>query len=138
MRKHRERGHGLFGQGMRHDHISLLCICPQCGYTTSHTQNIACSSFRCPTCGVPLMRQDRGTSPFQKLTESTIKPKVSEKKIQKDFPKVDVALCTGCETCVSICPTNAIVMKNGKARILETACRNCRKCVRVCPVGAIA
>jgi ferredoxin len=84
------------------------------------------------------MRQDKITSSLQKPTQSTIATKVPEKKIQKDFPKVDVALCTGCEMCVSSCPTDAIVMENGKARILETACRNCRKCVRVCPVGAIA
>lgn len=138
MRRNRENGRGLFGQGMGHGHNSLPCICPQCGYVISHTQGVPCSSFRCPTCGVPLMRQDKVTSPLEKLSQSTIETKVPEKKIQKDFPKVDVSLCTGCETCVSSCPTNAIVMENGKARILETACRNCRKCVRVCPVGAIA
>ncbi len=138
MRNNRETGRGLFGQGTVHGHISLPCICPQCGYTTSHTQGIPCSSLRCPACSVPLMRQDRVISSFQKLTQSTIESKVPDKKIQKDFPKVDVALCTGCETCVSICVPDAIVMENGKARILEAACRNCRKCVRVCPVGAIS
>jgi ferredoxin len=137
MRKNSGNGRGFFGQGLGHGPVSSPCVCPQCGYTTSHNQGIPCSSLRCPTCGVPLMRQDHVTSTSPNPTP-IIEQKTSEKGVQKNFPKVNEALCTGCETCLSICPTNAIVMENGKARILEAACRNCRKCVRVCPVGAIA
>ncbi len=49
---------------------------------------------------------------------------------------VDVELCTGCETCVSSCPYDAIVMKDDKAFINEY-CQLCRACLEVCPEGAI-
>jgi len=136
MRNNRGNGRGLFGQGMGYKHISLFCVCPQCGYSITHEQGVPCSSLRCPTCGVPLMRQDNVTSTSLNPIP-IVEQKSTEKVVQKNVPKIDISLCTGCETCVSICPSNAIVMENGKARILEAACRNCRKCVRVCPVGAI-
>jgi electron transfer flavoprotein alpha subunit len=44
--------------------------------------------------------------------------------------------CTGCETCVSVCPFAAIEMREGKAFITE-ACQLCKACLSVCPVGAI-
>lgn len=49
---------------------------------------------------------------------------------------VDAELCTGCETCVSSCPYDAIVMKDDKAFINEY-CQLCRACLEVCPEGAI-
>ena len=50
--------------------------------------------------------------------------------------KVDVDLCTGCETCISSCPYDAIEMKDDKAFINEY-CQLCRNCLNVCPEGAI-
>lgn len=44
--------------------------------------------------------------------------------------------CTGCETCVPLCPYTAINMKEGKALITEY-CQLCRACLGVCPEGAI-
>ncbi|NOY39873.1 MAG: electron transfer flavoprotein subunit alpha [Nitrospirae bacterium] len=49
---------------------------------------------------------------------------------------VDNELCTGCETCLSSCPYDAIVMKSDKAFINEY-CQLCRACLEVCPEGAI-
>lgn len=54
-----------------------------------------------------------------------------------DFPKVNTDLCTGCGACADACPMEAILMENGKARLIEDNCSNCRICVRYCPVGAI-
>ncbi|MBI5408672.1 MAG: 4Fe-4S binding protein [Nitrospirae bacterium] len=44
--------------------------------------------------------------------------------------------CTGCETCLTSCPFDAIVMKEGKAFINEY-CNYCKTCISVCPEGAI-
>ncbi len=49
---------------------------------------------------------------------------------------VDNELCTGCETCLSSCPYDAIIMKDDKAFINEY-CQLCRACLTVCPEGAI-
>ena len=46
-------------------------------------------------------------------------------------------LCNGCNACVPICPTNAIVMQNGKAKIDPFQCTGCGACIPVCPQEAI-
>lgn len=45
--------------------------------------------------------------------------------------------CTGCETCVSECPAEAITMKNEKAEVITELCVDCGSCVDVCPAEAI-
>ena len=45
--------------------------------------------------------------------------------------------CTGCETCVDICPVEAIAMVDGIADIDEDECIECGTCVDECPVAAI-
>ncbi len=49
---------------------------------------------------------------------------------------VRIEKCTGCETCLSSCPFDAIVMKEGKAFINEY-CNYCKTCISVCPEGVI-
>jgi electron transfer flavoprotein alpha subunit len=44
--------------------------------------------------------------------------------------------CMGCEECLSSCPFDAIVIKEGKAFINEY-CQMCMACLSVCPEGAI-
>jgi NAD-dependent dihydropyrimidine dehydrogenase PreA subunit len=50
---------------------------------------------------------------------------------------VDKDTCTGCEACVSECPSNAISMVDGKADISD-ACIDCGACIDACPVEAIS
>ncbi len=52
------------------------------------------------------------------------------------FIRVNKDKCTGCETCLSSCPYDAIIVKDGKADITEL-CQLCRSCLSVCPEGAI-
>lgn len=54
------------------------------------------------------------------------------------LPKVNTNECIGCEVCIDICASDAIIMESDKARILPEKCTNCRVCERTCPVGAIS
>ena len=44
--------------------------------------------------------------------------------------------CSGCGTCLDICPTEAIIMQDGHA-VITMECIDCGACPRVCPEGAI-
>lgn len=51
---------------------------------------------------------------------------------------VDESKCTGCETCVDECPTQAITVKNEKAKIDQDVCVECGSCIDICPSEAIS
>lgn len=44
--------------------------------------------------------------------------------------------CNGCTICLRRCPTEAIRIKNSKARIIKERCIDCGECIRVCPYHA--
>lgn len=44
--------------------------------------------------------------------------------------------CTGCGTCLDVCPVEAIRIEDGRAKI-TIECMDCGACLRVCPEGAI-
>ncbi len=46
---------------------------------------------------------------------------------------LDEELCKGCTVCVTGCPTEAIRVRNGKARITSERCIDCGECIRRCP-----
>ncbi len=50
---------------------------------------------------------------------------------------VDQDKCIGCESCVSICPTGALVGNGGKVDVDKDACVSCGACIGECPVEAI-
>ena len=51
---------------------------------------------------------------------------------------VDNDKCTGCESCVSECPSEAISMVDDVAVVDPDACIDCGVCVDACPVEAIS
>ena len=52
--------------------------------------------------------------------------------------KVDQNKCTGCQTCVEICPAAAIAIENDKAKVDAATCVECETCIDECPESAIS
>ncbi len=50
--------------------------------------------------------------------------------------RLDTDLCKGCTTCMRHCPTQAIRVQNGKAKIIKERCIDCGECVRKCQYHA--
>jgi heterodisulfide reductase subunit A len=54
---------------------------------------------------------------------------------------VDEELCSGCKTCLDLCPFSAITFiahnGTGVAQINEALCKGCGTCAAACPAGAI-
>ncbi len=46
---------------------------------------------------------------------------------------LDKDKCLGCTNCIKRCPTSAIRVQGGKAKILSERCIDCGECIRVCP-----
>lgn len=49
---------------------------------------------------------------------------------------LDREACRGCTNCLKQCPTQAIRVQHGKAKILKERCIDCGECIRVCPYHA--
>lgn len=58
--------------------------------------------------------------------------------MEKYFHSVtlDKDKCSGCTNCIKRCPTEAIRVQKGKAKILKERCIDCGECIRVCPYHA--
>jgi iron only hydrogenase large subunit-like protein len=51
--------------------------------------------------------------------------------------RVDEAKCIGCVSCMKVCPTKAIRLRDRKARINYERCIDCGGCLRICPHHAV-
>ena len=51
--------------------------------------------------------------------------------------KISEDICYGCSHCMSVCPTEAIRIRQGKAILYENRCVDCGECYKACPVSAI-
>lgn len=49
---------------------------------------------------------------------------------------LDESKCVGCTNCIKRCPTEAIRVRAGKARIKSERCVDCGECIRMCPQRA--
>lgn len=52
--------------------------------------------------------------------------------------KIDTDMCLGRMQCMRTCPTQAIRVKKGKARLISDLCIDCGSCLGVCPSSAIS
>ncbi len=58
--------------------------------------------------------------------------------VTRQIVRIDEALCNGCGACVAPCAEGAIVMLDGKARVVrEELCDGAGFCIGVCPTGAL-
>ncbi len=51
--------------------------------------------------------------------------------------RINTEKCDGRMKCMRACPTHAIRVRGGKARIIEEKCIDCGECITVCPHNAI-
>jgi len=51
--------------------------------------------------------------------------------------RIDTDKCDGRMSCMRVCPTQAIRIRNGKAVIVEAKSIDCGECIKACPNGAI-
>jgi len=49
---------------------------------------------------------------------------------------LDKDKCLGCTNCIKRCPTEAIRVREGKAKIIDERCIDCGECIRICPQHA--
>jgi Na+-translocating ferredoxin:NAD+ oxidoreductase RNF subunit RnfB len=54
------------------------------------------------------------------------------------FVRFDEERCTGCGSCLRVCPTKAIRIKKKKSIHMVERCIGCGECVRACPTGAVS
>ena len=53
-------------------------------------------------------------------------------------PKINSAKCTGCGTCVDICPMQVFKLENKKAKVVNAKeCIGCRACEAQCEAQCI-
>lgn len=53
--------------------------------------------------------------------------------------KLDSSKCTGCGMCTKVCPHGVLVVRNGKAEIIDrNSCMECGACAGNCPFSALS
>mgnify|MGYP001769092157 CR=1 FL=1 len=127
----RGKGHGGRKQGN-----TGYCKCPQCGYSEKHQAGVPCKSVYCPDCKISLERKENTMQENKDQTAIPQEVKISGEDKRVLFPQVIPENCTACGACIDVCPAATIVLRDGKAFVINDFCRNCRICLRVCRFNA--
>jgi Na+-translocating ferredoxin:NAD+ oxidoreductase RNF subunit RnfB len=62
-----------------------------------------------------------------------------ERMAVRQIVRIDEELCDGCGACVTPCAEGAIVLVDGKAKVVDEAlCDGAGFCLPVCPTGALS
>jgi len=71
-------------------------------------------------------------------------PPEIERKVQAEPPRprimrleVNEDRCTGCASCIELCPVDAITVRQEKAKVDQDACAVCGACLTVCEDEAL-
>jgi len=92
-------------------------------------------------CGTAHSPKDTAESVSQALgvaSRAAIPMAVKRLRTEAITSMVDEGLCSGCGTCVSICPYGAIQKdEKGVARVTAVVCKGCGTCAASCPEKAI-
>ncbi|HXK08415.1 MAG TPA: CoB--CoM heterodisulfide reductase iron-sulfur subunit A family protein [Vicinamibacteria bacterium] len=66
---------------------------------------------------------------------------IAQGRVEMDpfVSRVDESLCTGCQTCLTVCPYEAVTRDQARrvSRVSEALCTGCGTCVASCPSNAI-
>lgn len=118
---------------------SPVCVCPRCGYSVPHVPGKPCRAVTCPYCEVPLVRNGElpGKNNNYKVGFEDNNSIKKQKTTTMDFPRINIDRCTGCGSCIDVCPMDAISLVEGKAVIDLDKCTNCHACESACPADAI-
>jgi heterodisulfide reductase subunit A len=58
-------------------------------------------------------------------------------EVEPFYSIVNSDKCSGCLSCIDMCPFGAISVEEGKAKINNVLCKGCGCCVATCPSGSI-
>jgi MinD superfamily P-loop ATPase len=59
--------------------------------------------------------------------------------MRRQIVRIDEELCNGCGACVTPCAEGAIVLVDGKAKVMDEAlCDGAGFCIPICPTGALS
>jgi len=73
-----------------------------------------------------------------KILSALIPGRKLELELEVRTPNMSEIFCTGCKTCVDVCPYGAITFDEARriSVVNEVLCHGCGNCAAVCPSGA--
>jgi heterodisulfide reductase subunit A len=105
--------------------------------------------FLAGACQAPRDIPDTVAHATAAAAEALVLMDAGEVTISPTIAVVDEELCSGCKTCLALCPYNAISFvahngdrgglstESGVAEVNEALCKGCGTCAAACPAGAI-
>ena len=75
---------------------------------------------------------------FKVLTSGRKKDTGPQKKVRLLIHSINDDRCTGCDACVTVCPTDVLELQKNKSRVACFGdCIQCEQCANVCPTTAL-